>query len=387
MQTNTTTVLICPNEAHRRTLKQALEAQYSTTPIVLTEYPSYHDAIAVSDADCDAFVIELDTDSDRGLDLVETICSRKHSATVMVYMAENRSELLIASMRAGAREFLSRTIAPDVLSDALLRAASRRAETSTSKKKHGKVLVFRGAKGGSGTTTLAVNFAIALRQESGQEVALVDLNPQLGDVSILLGLTPRFTIADALRNPDRLDEDFMTTLVTEHSSGISVLAAPDTFTTPNPPAEATISRVMELVGSRFPYAVIDAGPGLGASADTLFRLAGTVYMVTQADIPSLRNSQRLVSYVERLNGGQVELVLNRFDARKVEFDDERLTKAVGIAPKWKVPNDYAAVRRSSNTGTPLISEKSPISQVLHQMARAACGKPPGGSSKKFSLFG
>ena len=53
----------------------------------------------------------------------------------------------------------------------------------------------------------------------------------------------------------------------------------------------------------------------------------------------------------------IELVVNRFEARKTEFDDERVTKALGLEPKWRIPNDYAAVHRSLNTGIPLISGK------------------------------
>ena len=144
-------------------------------------------------------------------------------------LGEPQPELLMASMRAGAREFLSGAIAPTVLADALLRAAARRAEHTT-KKTRGKVLMFWGAKGGSGVTTLATNFAIALHNETGGEVVLADLNPQLGDVAVLLGLTPRFTIAEAFLNPNRLDQEFVSTLVCEHRSGISVLAAPDSYT-------------------------------------------------------------------------------------------------------------------------------------------------------------
>jgi pilus assembly protein CpaE len=387
MQANTTTVLICPNPAHRRLLVQALENQNSTVSASLQAYPSYNDTQALAETDCDAFIVDLDSDRDSALDLVEALCSRKPSATVIVYSGTNQADLLISSMRAGAREFLAGTVSNEVLADALLRAAARRAETIT-KKEHGKMLMFWGSKGGSGTTTLAANFAIALRNETGANVALLDLNPQLGDVAVLLGLNPRFTVADALRNPLRLDEEFISTLVTDHRSGVSVFAAPDTYTSSMPAEEHTLRKLIDLVGARFPYAVIDAGPGLGVNAEPLFQLASTIYLVTQVDIPSLRNSQRLVSYLSRVSGPQVELVLNRFDGRKVEFDEDRLSKTIGITPKWKVPNDFAAVRRACNTATPLISEKSPVSQVLQQMARAACGKlPDGGRKKKFSLFG
>jgi len=81
-------------------------------------------------------------------------------------------------------------------------------------------------------------------------------------------------------------------------------------------------------------------------------------------------------------------LMARVTMDKMEFDEERLSKAVGVAPKWKVPNDYAAARSAANAGTPLVLEKSAIAEVLHQMARAASGKPPGGEKKKrFSLFG
>jgi len=141
MQTNPSTVLICPDEAHRRMLTRALEAQHAGIVTTLAVYPSYNHLLSIVDLECDAFVIGIDRDSDSALDLVETLCSRKPSTTVIVYSEGHQPDLLMASMRAGAREFLSGAIAPTVLADALLRAAARRAEHTT-KKTRGKVLMF-----------------------------------------------------------------------------------------------------------------------------------------------------------------------------------------------------------------------------------------------------
>jgi pilus assembly protein CpaE len=149
-----------------------------------------------------------------------------------------------------------------------------------------------------------------------------------------------------------------------------------------------VGKLLELVSNRFPYAVIDAGPSLGSAAEPLFQLAGTVYLVTQVDIPSLRNCQRFISHLQKSGDVSIELVLNRYEPRKVEFDDDRLAKAVGIAPKWRVPNDYNAVRRAANTGNPVLEEKTPVANVIYQMARAACGKMQESEKKKgFRLFG
>jgi pilus assembly protein CpaE len=301
----------------------------------------------------------------------------------MVYSATQQPELLVSSMRAGAREFLSGVIPSNVLSEALLRASARRAE-SLDKAVRGKILVFWGAKGGSGVTTLATNFAVALRQETGGEVALLDLHPHLGDVAVLLGLTPVFTIAEALANPKRLDREFVSTLMTRSGTGLSVLAAPDVYNS-SPVESSSVGKLVDLMGAQFPYVVIDAGLS-PAEAAPLFQMASTIYLVTQTDIPSLRSCQRFVAYLQAYGEPNVELVLNRFEGRWAHFNDEQLGKTLGIAPNWKVPNDYAAARRAADSGAPVVSEKGPIADSLRRMARAACGRAPEQRKRK-GLFG
>ena len=376
-------VLICPNEAHRRALSRALGTQQANIVSQLALYPAFNHLLTVLEQDCDAFVIEIDTDTNAALDLVETICARKPSATVMVYSATQQPELLVSSMRAGAREFLSGVIPSNVLSEALLRASARRAE-SLDKAVRGKILVFWGAKGGSGVTTLATNFAVALRQETGGEVALLDLHPHLGDVAVLLGLTPVFTIAEALANPKRLDREFGSTLMTRSGTGLSVLAAPDVYNS-SPVESSSVGKLVDLMGAQFPYVVIAAGLS-PAEAAPLFQMASTIYLVTQTDIPSLRSCQRFVAYLQAYGEPNVELVLNRFEGRWAHFNDEQLGKTLGIAPKWKVPNDYAAARRAADSGAPVVSEKGPIADSLRRMARAACGRAPEQRKRK-GLFG
>jgi len=386
LEPNASVVLISPDESCRRNLRRALETQRATILREFTVYPSYAHLPALLDCDSDAFVVEMESDPDIAMDLVEAVCTRKPSATVMVYSAVPDSDQMVRSMRAGAREFLTGAIPPAELREALVRASGRRVEQA-SKKNRGKSMVFWGAKGGSGATTLAANFAIALRLETAAEVALVDLNPDLGDVAVLLGVTPRFTVAEAFQNAKRLDHDFVTTLMTAHPSGISILAAPDTYSSSIRSESRTVGKLMDVVGSQYPYVVVDAGRGLGDGIEPLFQMADTIYLVTQLDIPSLRNTQRFISHIQREGERNIELVVNRFDQRKTEFDDERVAKVLGLQPKWKVPNDYAAVHRSSNAGNPLVLEKSPVANALRTMARVAAGRPAVAEKKKtWSLF-
>lgn len=384
LQSNSDVILICPDEGHRRGLVRALAAQQAHVVSELSLYPAYNHLLSVIEIECDAFLIEIDTDANMALDLVETICARKPSATVMVYSGSQQSELLVRSMRAGAREFLSGVIPPNALGETLLRASARRVEMAD-RRVRGKTLMFWGGKGGCGVSTLATNFAIALRQAANAEVALLDLNPHLGDVAVLLGMTPRFTLADALANPERIDKDFVATLMTKDRSGLSVIAAPDVYGSVLPSASA-VGKLVDLAAAQFPYVVIDAGLSLGSAAAPLFQLASTIYLVTRNDIPSLRSCQRFMAYLQDYGGPHVELVLNRFEARGSQFDDEQLAKTLGIAPKWKVPNDCNAARRAADTGIPLVSEKGAIADSLRRMAREACGKSAD-EGKKRGVFG
>jgi len=383
---NASIVLICPDDGRRSLIEKTLETQHAVVENRLAFYPSYEQAAAIANMDCDAFLVELDSDPEAAFAAVEIICARKATATVMVYSAHHNPDLLVRSMRSGAREFLTGTVSGPPLGEALSRAMARRVEQA-GQKTQGELSVFWGAKGGAGATTLAANYAIALHHETGGKVALVDLHPQLGDIAVLLGVAPQFTLGDALLDPSRIDAEFVSTLITPHGSGVSVIAAPDAYNSSLPLDGRTLGRLLELIRKQFAHVVVDAGVGLGESAERLFQCAGAIYLVTQMDVPSLRNCQRLIAYLQRKGVENIELVLNRFEARKADFDDERIAKAVGLQPKWKVPNDFAAARRASNTGAPLIWEKSPIGQSLKQMARAACGKPAEQGKRKFSLFG
>ena len=386
--TTLSVILIGPAEGRRRALAEAFEGQQLQITEELASYPSFNHLMSLMEPGCDVVVVDLDSDPEVALSLVENIGGRDSLITVMVYSRKRDPELLMKCMRAGAREFLSEPVSSEVLTEAIVRASARRFELDRQKRVLGKVLVFWGAKGGTGVTTLASNFAIALKHESKQEVGLVDLNLHLGDVGVVLGLTPPFTVADALRNPGRLDRDFLTTLLAAHSSGVSLLAAPDQYSSMPLVQNGNLTKLLELLREQFPYVVVDAGPTLGEGTEVLFEAAETVYLVTHAEIAALRNAQRLIAHLRRVGGEgrHLEVVLNRYDPRRVEIEESGMEKVLETPLKWKVPNDYQTVRRSLDTGTPLALERSPVSRILYQMAREACGKPPVPAKSKWSLF-
>ncbi len=380
-------VLIGPHEERRRAVAKALAGPQASIARELTRYPQVDDLAKIMEADHDVIVIDLDPDPESALDVIENVCSSSSSLTVMVYSAHTNSELLVRCMRAGAREFLTEPVQPSSIAEALVRASVRRDEVRRQKKTTGKLLVFASAKGGSGVTTVASNFAVALAKHSGVKTALLDFDLQLGDAALIVGVTPKFTALDALENTHRLDADFLSVLLTKHNSGLAVLAAPDTIPSLQP-SKNGVEKLLRVARENFSYVVLDAGSHSVEMYEALFDMASTVYLVTQISVADLRNANRFVSrYFGGSEEGKLEIVLNRFVARNSEIDEASITKALTRPAKWKIPNDFAAAQRAQNTGIPIALEKCQISRVFTEMASAASGQSVGPAKrKKFGLF-
>jgi pilus assembly protein CpaE len=386
-----TTVLsvavIGPEQQGRSAVARAVLGFHGGGVREFSSYPEIDDLPKMLNSGFDVIIVELDTNPEHALDLVEHICGHT-SATVMVYSAHTDPELLVRCMRAGAREFLTQPIASATIAEAMVRATVRRPSHRPVKKAEGTLLLFVGAKGGSGVSTLAANFAVALAQGSQQRTALLDLNFPLGNTAIDLGLTASLCAVDALKNLDRLDSHFLSTVMIKHSSGLSVLAAPDCYA-PLELHEDSIEKLVSVARQDFGYVVVDAGAGVGVVARALLKFATTVYLVLQVSLPELRNANRIISQFFQSETPQLEIVLNRFSTRSIEIDEESINKALTTQAKWKIPSDYAAVRKAQNTASPIVLEGSPLSQAIRQMVNSVPGSSRAGETKKkkFSIFG
>jgi len=379
--------LIGPEELTRRAAADALRQCRGNEIREFDAYPADLDEVPkLLDQQYDVIIIDLDANPEYALELVESLCANG-SATVMVFSSKPDSEMLVRCMRAGAREFLTPPFAHATMAEALVRAAARRPASRTQKKTRGKLLVFLGAKGGAGVTTLACNFAVALAQDSGQSTLLIDLDLPLGDAALNLGIIAEYSTINALQDYNRLDPALLEKLIVKHSSGVWVLAAPGKFPGFNCTNEA-IDKLLNVARLGFDNVVVDVGSKFDATGTLLYREATTVYLVTQAGIPELRNSNRLISQYFPAGDKKLEIVLNRYEPKSLGVTDEHITKALTRPAQWKIPNDYSAVRRMQNTATPLIAVDSPISQLIKKMASTVSGVAQEEPKKKgFKLFG
>jgi pilus assembly protein CpaE len=379
--------VISPDESSRNSAIRVMNECHEGTIQEFISYPSdLQELVQTLGNGYEVVIVDMDSDQANAIELVEAIC-RNGLATVMMYSTHPDPDMLVRCMRAGVREFLNYPFSQNAVHDAFQRAVALRPVPIRKKAVAGQLHVFLSAKGGAGVTTLSCNFAVALANESRKRTLLIDLCLPLGDAAINLGVKSPYSTVSALQNQDRIDDVFLKQLLVQHSSGLYVLTAPTELGRIEVSGKA-IEDLVETARREFEYVVVDVGSNMDLKGGAFFSPSSTIYLVTQVGLPELRNANRLISLISAQGGQKLEIVLNRFNSKSADLDQEQIEKALTRPVRWKIPNDYQAVRQMQNTATPLVTEDSQISRSIRQMARAVCGLEEIVEEKKsFSLFG
>ena len=174
----------------------------------------------------DIGLVALDDDPDRALDLVARLSENSPKCAVLVTSCSHDGQLILRAMRAGAKEFLTQPLKIEDLLAALGRISERRGGTGENRIRGSQVVAVAGSLGGVGNTSLAVNLACVLAQNSKNSVTLVDLDLCLGDADVFLDAIPDFTLVDVAQNVTRLDFSLLKRSLTKHSSGVYLLPRP-----------------------------------------------------------------------------------------------------------------------------------------------------------------
>jgi pilus assembly protein CpaE len=352
-----------------------VEALRQTTAKTPQHFPGYLDneeaTRALLDSGFDAVLVDLDSNPDRALSTIGRICAMS-PVPVMIYSERKDPELMLHCMRTGVREFLALPFDARIVRGALGRAVARNSPVPPRKKINCEMFVFFGSKGGAGVTTVACNFAVALAQDRSKRTLLIDLNIPLGDAALALGIDSKLSTVDALRNVDQLNPDALARFLTRHDSGLWVLAAPGCFPHVNFESQS-IDRLLSVARLDFDYVVADAGSQLDLTEVPLFEQAAKMFMVTEVGIPELRNSNRLIIACPQQWSSKLEIVLNRYSRRTLGIGEAAIKKALTMRPRWRIPSDYNALRRSRIKSSALVLEDSPISEVIRKMAAASGG--------------
>ncbi len=362
-----------PDNERLKAVSGALAEHHSVRVTEFASYPPKLDDLPQKLAQTyDVLMVDVDSDPDYAFGIVELLCSAERNY-VMAYSEHADMKLAVRFMRAGVREFFTLPVDATELTNALKQAAAYRAAAPPEEKTgNGKLFVFLGTKGGCGVTTLASNFALALAQESDRKTLLIDLGLPLGDAAINLGMVNEYSIAGALQNADRLDGSMLATLVVKHASGLAILGSPNEFSESSPATDA-IDKVVGVARQHFDFVVVDLGSRTDLMQSALFGPSAVVYLITQVGVSEMRTANLMMKRYFITRTDNLQIVLNRFKASDLLFDEKTITEALTRPAEWKIPDDYAAARRRRDTATPMVMIDSAIAQSIRMMARTAGG--------------
>jgi pilus assembly protein CpaE len=227
-------------------------------------------------------------------------------------------------------------------------------------------------RGGVGSSIIATNLALALKQNSSGNVLLVDGKQYFGHLDMMLNLQARNSIGDLIPFAQRLDSELVTEIVSVHSSGLHVLPSPTSFEDSQALRPDSLYSIIQSLQTMYSYIVIDAGSALTENAVTLMDSAFRVILPITPELASLHNAREFLEIGQSLNfpDDKVLLVLNRSDM-KDGVRAKQIEDALPLKLFSTIPEDSRAVLRSVNQGVPLFVKnvKSSTSKALDEMSK------------------
>jgi pilus assembly protein CpaE len=292
---------------------------------------------------------------------VNDVQKKQPGLAIVLIVSTLEARFILEAMRAGIKECLPEPVTPQALEEAV-----RRLVVGEQRERTGQVVAFVGAKGGVGTTTLAVNTAAALAKTAGSPPLLIDLHVARGDAALLMGAEPRFSVLDAFENLHKVDESFLSGLVEKTQCGAHVLASsarPVNVAT-SPTATRTL---LELAARRYRVTVLDVPRTDPAMLEALDP-ATVIAVVTSQELSAVRGAAATVATLRQRYGSQrLRVVVNRYD-KSGQVSAKDIAKVVGEPVACLIPSDYRVASEAVNVGRPIVSEDSRLGKALRSAA-------------------
>ena len=319
--------------------------------------------------DFHAEVVLVDIDPlrwQRAIAVIELLKAATDDLGIFAIGEMTQPGIIVATMRAGACEYLERSGDSLALQDAFTRFASTRTRLRDSAGR-ARVFTFLNAKGGAGATTIAVNTAIALQQNHGATV-LVDFAP-LGHTALHLNARPTFGLSDALQNLHRMDAALLAGFMTVAKRDLHLLAGANQISM-LAPTSAELARLFDLLVTRYRYVVVDCSGRSDEISRSLCDLCDQVMLVAHTDVVALWSANRIQSWLQESGAREkVGLLINRY--KKIPgFTDEDILKSTRCKVLWKVPNHYYSVAAGIDRGEPIMFQDGEVSRSLRGLAAA-----------------
>ena len=342
----------------------------------------------------DIVLMDINMPEMDGIAASESISRQVPVAQVVMMSVQGESDYLRRSMLAGAREFLIKPFSGDELINSIHRvyqfsAATRRAmpaappPTATPATppspppRAGKVIAVFGTKGGSGSSTLAVNLAVALREETRERVALIDGSFEFGDIGVLLNLPGSRTISEVTGENTEIDEELLDGLMPAHSSGVKILLAPARPELAGLIKVDHLKQILDILTKTYAYTVIDLWKSFQESTICFLDTSDLIVLVAMTDIPSIKNAKLFFELTEQLGyrSDKVFLILNKEDGRN-GISPKDIEASIKHPVGAMVPKDERTTLLAANRGLPFVSTQKnmPIAQAILAITRSIIQK-------------
>jgi Flp pilus assembly CpaE family ATPase len=324
----------------------------------------------------DVILLDLGLPDCTGMDTFVQARNRATKTPIVILSSADSESLALQMIQDGAEDYLVKSSCDaETLARAVRRAIVRRkahAAVAPASSTLSRVISVVGAKGGSGTTTIACTLAAELRQQTREKVLIADLDPNGGLVSFLTGVDCQYSVRDAISNLQRLDATVWESIVARNPDGLEVISSPR-------PGQEEIDNerlrtVLAFTRPLYAWTVIDLGRLNHKSVD-LLGADGEVFVVTAATIPALYSAKRAVETLlaASIDAERIRLIVNHL-AEKHEVPQEDLQNMFGVPVYATVPSDAAEVHQAC-VQKRLPGAQSHIRKAVAALARKMTGVP------------
>ena len=320
----------------------------------------------------DAAIITIGANADQSINIIKRLALECPSTVLISAGQDSSPDVILRSLRAGARYFLRLPISGYELKTVLDSTAEFCSGQVEAPKKKGRMIAVFSSKGGCGTSFIATNLAVA----TSARTVLVDLNLQAGDLPLFLGIDPKYSIADMVEHRARLDESLVNSFITPYSSNLSLLAAPKEVDAADEVEPEHIFEVLQRLRESYEFVVLDPQHTFDAITLAALDQSDEIVLVLTLDIPAIRSTQRALEIFDRLGypRKKVRIVVNRW-SKQIDLDLQQVEKFLGEPVVGFIPSDYQTAVMSINLGQPLVQSdsNSKIAQEIRRLAKVLNG--------------
>ena len=298
-------------------------------------------------------------------------------------LVSDEPDVMVEAMRSGISEVLPTMVQIDALEAVLRRAHQYSVELAGGALGHagqgagGRIIAVAAPKGGVGKTMVASNLAVTLATDRPGSTALVDLDLQFGDVAAALDLEPTYFLTDAVARSAARDSLVLRTQLARHSSGLFVLAAPESPASADRISTTQVAHLLRQLADEFPWVIVDTSPGLGEHKLTVLEQASDLVTITSMDVASVRGTRKELDILAELGliPAHRHTVVNLADkASGLSVAD--IERAIGASVDVVLPRTRA-VLQATNRGIPVVLDHphDPVARNIRLLARRLDAAP------------